>query len=182
MAATIRLAEQTDAMAIARVHVDAWRDTYPNLISADYLAEKMNLGRTTAYWARCLRDNGGREQIYVALASRSEVIGFAAFGPSREAMFPTDSELYAIYLDIDLHGQGIGRQLCRTVARHLIKIGAKSLCVEVLEGNPTRFFYEAMGAVRVALKTHRFEGEVLPSVLYRWSDLNALASTKYQNG
>ncbi len=52
----------------------------------------------------------------------------------------------------------------------------------MLEGNPTRFFYEAMGAVRVALKTHRFEGEVLPSVLYRWSDLNALASTKYQDG
>ncbi len=182
MVATIRLAEQTDAMAIARVHVDAWRDTYPNLISADYLADTLNLGRTTAYWARCLRDNGGREQIYVALAGRSEVIGFAAFGPSREAMFPTDSELYAIYLDIDLQGQGIGRQLCRTVARHLIKVGTKSLCVEVLEGNPSRFFYEAMGAERVALKEHRFEGQVLPSVIYRWSDLNALASTKYQDG
>ena len=41
---------------------------------------------------------------------------------------------------------------------------------------------EAMGAHRAVLKEHRFEGEVLPSVLYRWSDLNALASTKYQDG
>ena len=182
MAATIRLAEQADALAIARVHVDAWRDTYANLLSSDYLAEKLNIGRTTAYWARCLRQGSGLEQIYVALIEQTEVVGFTAFGPSREAMYPDDSELYAIYLDVDAQGQGIGRQLCRTVAKHLIKIGAKSLCVEVLEGNPSRFFYEALGAERVALKEHRFEGELLASVLYRWPDLKVLASAKYHDG
>ena len=47
--------------------------------------------------------------------------------------------------------------------------------VEVLEGNPSRFFYEAMGARMIALQCQRFAGRDLPTYVYAWSDIRALA-------
>lgn len=173
----IRPARESDALAIARVHVEVWRETYPTLLPPDYLVDRLDVERVAANWARSLRRPGG-ERVLVAVDEAVGVIGFAAYGASREQMFAGDGELYAIYLDIDAQGEGIGRTLCGAVARDLLQDGRKALCVEVLEGNPSRFFYEALGAERAALKQHCFAGEVLPAVLYRWPDLTVLTSAK----
>lgn len=178
---TIRPARDSDALAIARVHVETWRETYPTLLPPDYLAEKLSISRSATNWSRSLR-TGGVERILVAESEPTGVIGFAAFGPSRETMFPDDGELYAIYLDVDAQNLGLGRQLCRQVAAEFMKTGQTAMFAEVLEGNPSRFFYEALGAERAAVKEHRFAGELLPTVLYRFSDLGALTSAKLQDG
>ena len=70
--------------------------------------------------------------------------------------------------------KGIGRCLCAEVARRMAGWGVGSFYVEVLEGNPNRFFYEALGARLVARTHHDFAGQRLPSVVYLWTDLKTL--------
>jgi hypothetical protein len=54
--------------------------------------------------------------------------------------------------------------------------GAQSLTVEVLEGNPSRFFYEALGGKVARRKNRPFAGLRLPSLIYGWDNLGVLVT------
>lgn len=164
-----------DARGIARVHVDAWRDTYADVLPRDYLVNRLGVPRMASQWARCLSRQGRGEQTVVVTDGR-RVVGFASSGASREPHFPHDGEIYAIYVDIDYQGLGLGRRLCAAAARHALELGRPAICVEVLERNPSRFFYEAMGARPVVSKHHPFAGLTLPALIYRWAEIDALAA------
>lgn len=49
----IRPARMADADAIARVHVDSWRTTYPGIVPDDYLAT-MSYEQRSGVWQRIL--------------------------------------------------------------------------------------------------------------------------------
>jgi len=170
----IRRATPADAYGIARVQVETWRDTYPTILPHRYLVKHLTLGSSTASWARTLGHADGRDSTFVAVDGDA-VVGFAAFGPSRERNLGFEAELYSLYVLIDAQGHGLGRRLCRAVAMDLLDVGRCSMCVEVLAANPARFFYETLKARRVATKEHPFAGVVLPTVIYGWPDLHLLA-------
>ena len=75
---------------------------------------------------------------------------------------------------VDFQDRGIGRELVRRLACELRSSGLTTMGVEVLEGNHARFFYEAMGARRIAVKERRFADQDLPTVIYAWPELIAL--------
>ena len=60
----------------------------------------------------------------------------------------------------------------------MVRRGMGALYVEVLEGNPNRFFYEALGARLVARTHHEFVGQRLASVVYLWTKLKNLADRR----
>ena len=88
---------------------------------------------------------------------------------------PAAGQLYELYVHADHREKGIGRRLCAEVARRMAGRGMGAFYVEVLEGNPNRFFYEALGARLVARTHHDFAGQRMPSVVYLWTDLKTLA-------
>ena len=169
----VRPATREDAVGIAQVHVEVWRDTYPLLLPADYLANNLDVVGRLRFWRQALSGSDGAN-IFVAEADDDAIVGFASGGMTRESEFDMDAELYAIYVVVDFQDQGIGRELVRFLACSLRRDGRSAMAVEVLEGNPARFFYEAMGARRIAVKQRRFAGKDLPSVIYAWPDLIAL--------
>ena len=61
----IRRARPADAMAIAAVHVAAWRSTYPGILPDSYLA-KLSVSRQAAYYDAAIR---GATGVFVATAS-----------------------------------------------------------------------------------------------------------------
>ena len=104
------------------------------------------------------------------------IAGYATCGPCRLGRLPFAGQLFEIYLATDYQGLGLGRRLTVAAARHFLGQGVGSMCVEVLQGNSNRFFYEALGARLAARGTHAYAGIDLPTFIYGWSDLSRLAT------
>ncbi len=170
----LRNADPSDAPGIARVEIEAWRDTYPTLVPQSYLIDHLDIQRRTGLWHRRLLKGRG-ETVIGAFDAKNIAVGYVAFGQARNRADSRAGELYELYLLPDAQAQGLGRRLCITAADHLLRLDTTSMCVEVLEGNPSRYFYEAMGARLAARRKHRFAGTDLPALIYRWDDLKTLA-------
>lgn len=170
----IRLAAPADAAGLARVETDTWRDAYPTLLPEKFLVGGQG---TAAHWRRRLAGRG-RDVLVAETAGR--VTAYATWGAAAwtppGAVGRSAAQLYELYVHMDQRGLGLGRRLCAEVARRLVRGPTRHLYVEVLDGNPARFFYENLGAGLVARTTHDFAGQSLPSLVYRWDDLAALAA------
>jgi len=165
----IRPAVSEDAAAIARVHVDTWRSTYPGIVPDAYLAG-LSYARSEERWRQHL-EQPGDEHNFVALDPGGAVIGFASCGPLREPVPGFEGELYGLYLLAAWHGRGIGRALFTQAAHDLIQRGFRSMLLWVLRDNPTRAFYEHLGGKAVAEKTIEIGGTSLIDVAYGWPEL-----------
>lgn len=168
----IRAATAADAPALARVHVDSWRTTYKGIMPDDLLAN-LSYGRREAFWREVILKEYAPERIFVA-EDNGVVVGFASCGPERTSNPDYKGELYAIYLFQQYQGRGVGRELCRAVAHYLLEQGHTGMLVWVLEQNPSRRFYEALGGQEVERKTISMGGVDLLEVAYGWRDIHAL--------
>ena len=73
----------------------------------------------------------------------------------------------------DWQGRGIGRLLLEALFARLHGGGLNQAVIWVLDGNPARFFYEALGGRRIAERKERFAGVELAEAGYAWPDLGA---------
>jgi ribosomal protein S18 acetylase RimI-like enzyme len=177
----IRDARPDDAAGIARVHVESWRSTYPGLVPAHYLVG-LSEGAAAMRWANAVQARGPGRGALVAVDARDRVIGFSTYGARRVPIDVFSGEFYAIYLSDDAKGQGIGRRLMAAMAERMMLGGIRSAVVWCLRDNPSRWFYERLGGVRVAERPIRFAGEQLTEIAYGWRDLTPLATLSADPG
>ena len=161
----IREAKLLDATAIAKVQVDSWRSTYAGVVPRDYLETLSYEQRTTA-WSTILSASTDGQFVYVAEDHGGTVVGFASGGQERCGNPIYDGELYAIYLLESHQRMGLGRLLTSTIAQRLLEEDIHSMLVWVLAGNPSRFFYEALGATQVSERSIKIGGTALTEVAY----------------
>lgn len=177
MTVSIRRARPGDAMAMARVHLASWRNTYPTLLPASYLAN-LSVSREAAGYEQGLALGRGGHAGFLAIADGVEtpgggVVGFVTGGFARRTGI-AEGEVETLYLLDDFQGRGIGRRLMRAMASHLASLGAQSAFAWVLEGNNSRFFYERLGARAAAREVVRFAGQDLPQRAYAWDPIHLL--------
>jgi ribosomal protein S18 acetylase RimI-like enzyme len=164
----IRPAELPDAEAIARLQVRAWRSAYGHLVSERAIGCLVDDERVPL-WQRVLgTDPHGT---LVALLD-DRLVGFASFGPARDV--GTDpartAELYALYVDPNRWGEGVGWGLWSETRRLLIERGFTEVSLWVLTGNGrARRFYERAGFQVDPSGTDiaEFLGTRLPEMRYR---------------
>jgi GNAT superfamily N-acetyltransferase len=162
----IRPAKPEDATAIAHVHVESWRTTYPGVVPDAFL-ESLDKQASAKMWREQLATEASL--IFVA-ETDGEVIGFASAGPSREAPPEYDAELYAIYVLNRAQRQGAGRALFQAVTSGLLAKGYKGMLLWALEANPHLPFYERLGGVRINTKTIEIGGTSLSEIAFGWPD------------
>ena len=167
----IRLAQQADAAALARVHIDVWRTTYAGIVPDEYLAQ-LSYEQRANWWHRILAPRGNKPPwAYVAEDDEGQVVGFVSGGFERSGDWLYKGELYAIYLLQEAQGKGIGKQLTLTLVERMIEEGIFSMLVWVLAENPSRPFYEAMGGQQVREQEITIDGARLIEVAYGWPDI-----------
>jgi GNAT superfamily N-acetyltransferase len=169
---TVRKARPSDAEAIARIYVEAWRDTYPAVLPARLLLS-MTVEGQAARWRNIIA-NAARECVYVAEDER--VVAMASLGRARDRDLGFDGEIYTLYVDPPRTGAGIGRGLLQGAFAALADNGHESCVIWAHAKNPARFFYEAMGGKLVAERTTSMMGMPVPEVAFGWRKL-ALATT-----
>jgi GNAT superfamily N-acetyltransferase len=172
----IRPATPEDAVAIARLRIDAWRATYRGMIPDSYL-DGMKLEDSVAIWEKVLNAASDRASVFVA-EDQSGVVGFAAGNARGPDKFGFDSELSGIYLRPDRKREGIGRRLVAAVAAAQRANGATNLIVWVVAGNRgARLFYEALGGELLVEQPFQWDGMDLIEAAYGFRDLEGLAGS-----
>ena len=164
----VRGATQEDIPDIARVHVQAWRETYTGLIPQEVL-DNLSVEKREIGWRSALRERSAASLL--VYEHEGEVVGFADVGPEREKHPLYTGELYAIYLLKAFHRHGYGRALFQEAVGALRAAGHGGMRLWVLETNPTREFYEHMGGERLKQKEISFGGATLSEVAYGWPKL-----------
>jgi ribosomal protein S18 acetylase RimI-like enzyme len=171
----IKQAKLSDAKGIAKVHVDCWRTTYKNIIPNDFL-DKLSYDQRTELWIR----NISNDENYVLVAENNEghIVGFADGGKRETNKVDNSGDLTSIYVLQEFQGMGIGKKLVQQLFSKFDQLGYKSIFVEVLKDNQSRFFYEEFGAKLIKTEEIKIAGAKLELLIYAWNDLSPVLLSK----
>jgi ribosomal protein S18 acetylase RimI-like enzyme len=160
-----------DAAALAQVHVQSWRETYRDLLPAQYL-ERMSEAAHAKRWRRQLSHSRANE---VVLAAEGPGGLTAYCAGAILAIGDGEAEIFTLYLLRAVQGAGLGRRLFEMAARVLEAHGARALTVWVLKGNlHANGFYTHLGGVPVEERPVNGWGGGLLETAYRWGDVGRL--------
>jgi len=147
-----------DAEALARLHVQAWAETYAGLLPADEIAA-FDLSRRRRQWQHSLTD-GATRVVWVPGA------GFASAGVQRDAGLARagwPDELYTLYVLRAAQGRGLGRALLRAV------VGEAAFSALVVDGNTRACrFYDRTGARLLTLRDEAVGTTTIRERVYVW--------------
>lgn len=169
----IRKANPLDAAGIAKVAVDTWKTAYRGIISDEVLAG-LSYEQKEKNWFNTL--TSGIDIVFVAEDANGEIIGYSSGGKERRKHSIYQGELYTLYVLQSHQKLGIGKGLLVSVVRELAELQIRSLFVGVLEANPSRFFYEALGGKKVDKKSIVIGGTSLNEIGYGWEDTSNMLS------
>lgn len=162
----LRLAEPEDAMAVARVHVRSWQVAYRTLLPDDYLDQLRPEDRAQKY------DFASRDHLKpqtIVAAEGGLIHGFATTAPARDSDLTGYGELYALYVDPEQWGRGIGVALVSAARARLFGLGFRSAVLWVLAGNvrAERFYQVDMWAPDGLSRTDSVWGVAVGEIRYR---------------
>ncbi|BBM35230.1 GNAT family N-acetyltransferase [Pseudoleptotrichia goodfellowii] len=139
----IRPAELKDVEKMALVHVSAWKSTYKNIFSQDFLN---NL--STDLWIKRFNDMIVNKRSFAFVAEfEKKITGDIIWGKSRDKNFDTLGEIYAINILPDYQKRNIGKTLIlRALSELQYRHCYNSVFLKVVDKNENaRKFYEHMG-------------------------------------
>ncbi|MEO9281017.1 GNAT family N-acetyltransferase [Acinetobacter sp. WA-87] len=157
----IRIATFKDALSIAEVHVQAWKETYTGMVKQEILDE-LNVLDKEQLWKEISRSPNHKLFIYT---ENGVVKGFldGYLNPENNV-----AEILAFYLLKEVQKQGIGRELFQKFYQCALNQGYAFIRLEVFNKNPSRFFYEKMGAKLIAEAELPEFGFGITELLYQW--------------
>ena len=167
----VRTAKLEDAEGIGDVQFRTWHTAYRGIMP-DTLLDEI---RVEDYIQRKKDQLINPTGVWFVAESAGEIVGFSCGGDTREdEISDFDGELYAMYVQQESQGLGVGRALFKAVAEVLAAEGRNSIAVWTLEDNPSKRFYEKLGGRQVAMKPETYGGEILIKVAYGWDNINDL--------
>lgn len=184
----VRKARPADSVAIAAVHVAAWRSAYPGILPDSFLAG-LSVSRQAVHYDRAIRAGTG---VMVAIASANDVapggapriVGFTTAGKTRRGEAGSwalgEGEIETLYVLDDWRDRGVGRRLLCAAARHLAESGCRSAYLWVLRENPSRWFYERLGGRTVAEATIQVAGHPVVQTAFVWDPIDRLLAASPQ--
>lgn len=169
----LRFARPGDGPGLARVYVESWRETYPGLLP-DHVLVNMSPAHQAAQWEAQIRTAGTQHAVLVIDLPGYGIAGLASLGHSRDrGLVRYTGEVYALYVDPNYQGRGLGSALLTGAFRLLAERGYGSAVIWALAGNPARFFYEAKGGRTIAERDGTLGGAPVREVAFGWDNLAA---------
>ena len=156
----IRDATEADVVALSKLHVECWNQTYGG--RTDEGALKLR----ESQWREIFRNVNDSWFCLVVENKNGELIGFAKGQKYRHEALPQyDGELNKIYLLRDYQRLGIGRKLFLMTVKKFLVQGINTMVLFGIPQNPSCNFHEAMKGQRLLDDAGIFQGG------YGWIDL-----------
>ena len=142
----VRTARPSDAPAMGALVVRAWQAAYRGLMPDDYL-DGLTVAERTDQWTRVLTDElNPPRAVFVAEDEDGRVVGFVAVGDELDAPDATRGQVYALNVDPDRWGRGVGQALLAAGGGHLRAVGYAAAVLWVHRDNARACrFYRASG-------------------------------------
>ncbi len=167
----IRQAIRADADAIARVHVDSWRETYRGLIG-EAIIESRTIDRRTAQWTDSL---AAADRVTFVACIQEVICGFASALVRAPSQGEARAYLETLYVMRAAQGAGIGKALLMSTAQELSRRGCNALLLHVLRDNrAARSFYEHLGGRYIKDRIQTDENDRWCDAAYEWTNLASL--------
>ncbi len=146
MPALIHPAQPQDASALATIFVDGWRFAYEGLLPRAFLAS-LDVSEREKQQKELIERSTHAADYWLHVADKAgSVVGVCAFGACRENNSENTGEIYALYLNPDDVGQGIGFSLMQDALARLSQENFKKVTLWVLDGNSRAIsFYQKIG-------------------------------------
>ena len=164
----VRAAKPDDAEGVARVYIESWHDTYAAILPMRLLCAMTPRGQA-ARWRSAIRARS--EAVLVAEDGARGILGMTSFGPSRDRILGFDGEVFTLYVDPGVYGNGIGRALLSGAFDWMAARDYGSCVIWAHAKNNARFFYEKMGGRLVAERSARMMGDPVPEAAFGWRRL-----------
>ncbi len=176
----VRVAQPSDAEAIAAIHVRSWQATYRGIVP-DQELDAMDVADKTALWTEIL--GWSEPGCFIAEDERGEIVGFAhgrLIEPGEDA--PTSDPggrptgfITSVHVLQSAKGSGLGKALMAALAGDLGRRGAGKIWLEVAEENRSAIgFYDRLsGRVESRVTCGGMESDV-PALVYIWPDAATL--------
>ena len=157
---------------IARVHVQAWRESYQRLVPPQAF-EHHSLDLRLAQWQATLSDPDRSTLVY---EGDGGIAGFISGGPLKWTGLSTSSEVASLYLLDAVKRRGAGRALFTRFMGVLAGRGFTSCGLWTLSNNvAARRFYEAMGGRAGDRRIDRRNNLDYEDISYLWDDVSRAA-------
>jgi len=139
----VRAATPADALEVAGVHVRSWQVGYRGLLPQAHLDGLRPEERARRY---TFGETGTDRPLTVVAVEQGVICGFATTGPSHDRDVRDAREVWALYVDPEHWGSGVGRLFIDDARSRLGREGASESVLWVLAGNErARRFYRAAG-------------------------------------
>lgn len=159
-AVAIRLAKDTDAVAIAAIHHELWHKTYT------FLSEKYRAAITYDTWDVFWKNFFKKQDGSWALVAEcdKQVVGFIAIIPTDKgdaAMGGFDAEINKFYVKPEYQKRGVGFQLIAACRERLCSLDKHKIVFQSFEQNDkANALYDKLGAVIIGRQTADMGGIV----------------------
>lgn len=167
----VRTARPSDAAAMGAVVVRAWQAAYRGLMPDDHL-DGLTVDDRADQWTRLLTgDSDPPQAVFVAEEDHGRIVGFVAVGGETDVADAVRGEVYALNVDPDRWGHGVGRTLLDAACGHLRAVGFASAVLWVHPDNARacRFYRAAGWRTDGSERRHDALGVEVPLVRYHYS-------------
>ncbi len=186
--AHFRRAGPDDVEAVARVHFEAARQAYRDVLpdgakadgaKADGAKVGMTYQRRLALWGGLLASPGDMPRVELAVDPRSadpdEVVAFAWWRKAKDSEVAFGGEIHALYVLPKSQRQGFGRRLMAHTARRMAATGLERCHLWVFEENQAaRRFYEGLGGRLFDRGWEALGERRVALVAYAWDPIDRL--------
>ena len=164
----IRHATQLDSQAIAAIHIESWKDTYADVLPAEFLDWKIN-SVFLKHWNEAEIQN---EDI-ILVAEENLLIGFIAVW-CRPIPFIDN-----LHVKPSNRSKKVGSALMRAAAKELINHGHKRAYLWVFESNEKAIrFYERLGGIQKEKSIKTVFGYDVLTRKIEWDDLSLIGENQ----
>ena len=157
----ISIAVANDAQQIAEIHVQSWKETYTGIIKPEVL-DNLSVPKRLELWQQIIPHLDHQLFVY---EKDGKILGFldGYLNPNSNI-----AEIRAFYLLKNIQGEGIGRAMFEKFHQLIHPQKHQILRLEVINKNPSRYFYEKMGGQAVGEEDASDLGVGITEVLYQW--------------